>query len=149
MFVDGACSGNPGPGGWGAVLVCGEHRKEFSGSLDHTTSNRAELAAVLGGLHAIKKPVRVDIYTDSANVVGWLSLGWKRNDPEIRQYCAEIELVIASKGLTVTYHKVKGHNGHPLNERADQLAVAAIRCGPFGDEHKIPTGLWAGGGPEG
>ena len=126
IHTDGACSGNPGPGGWSAILTCGEHQKEISGGEPETTNNRMELTAVLKGLHALTKPCQVTIVTDSQNVIGWLSMGWKRNKPEIRQLCAEIDLVVASKQLTISYEKVKGHSGHPMNERADQLAVAAI-----------------------
>jgi len=126
IHTDGACSGNPGPGGWSAILTCGEHRKELSGGEPDTTSNRMELTAVLKGLHALTKPCKVTIVTDSANVIGWLSLGWKRKNAQIAALCAEIERVIEAKGLTVEFQKVAGHAGHPLNERADQLAVAAI-----------------------
>ena len=126
IHTDGACSGNPGPGGWSAILTCGEHQKELSGGEPETTNNRMELTAVLKGLHALTKPCKVTIVTDSANVIGWLSLGWKRKNAQIAALCAEIERVIEAKGLTVEFQKVAGHAGHPLNERADQLAVAAI-----------------------
>ena len=126
IHTDGACSGNPGKGGWAAILTCGEHQKELSGGLLETTNNRAELTAVLMGLDAIRVPCQVTIVTDSANVIGWLSRGWKRKNAQIAALCAEIERVIEARGLTVEFQKVAGHAGHPLNERADQLAVAAI-----------------------
>ena len=126
IHTDGACSGNPGKGGWAAILTCGEHQKELSGGLPDTTNNRAELTAVLMGLDAIRVPCQVTIVTDSANVIGWLSQGWKRKNAQIAALCVEIERVIEAKSLTVEFQKVAGHAGHPLNERADQSAVAAI-----------------------
>ena len=126
VHTDGACSGNPGPGGWSAILTCGEHRKELSDGEPETTNNRMELTAVLKGLHALTRPCQATIVTDSANVIGWLSQGWKRKNVQIAALCAEIERLIEAKGLTVEFQKVAGHTGHPLNERADQLAVAAI-----------------------
>lgn len=126
IYTDGSCSGNPGKGGWAAILTCGGHVKELSGGLESTTNNRSELTAVLKGFHALKFPCKVTIVTDSANVIGWLSQGWKRKNLEVRKLCAEIDLVIAAKGLTVSFEKVRGHSGHPMNERADALAQAAI-----------------------
>jgi ribonuclease HI len=126
MHTDGACSGNPGPGGWAAILVHGEHVKELSGGLVATTNNRAELLAVLNGLQALKVPCAVEVVTDSQNVIGWLRLGWKRRDPEIRKLCAKIDKLIEEKAPTILFRKVKGHSGEPMNERADQLAQAAI-----------------------
>jgi len=108
------------------VLTYGSVVKELSGSVIATKSNRIELMAVLEGLSAITKPCPVTIVTDSQNVIGWLSRGWKRKDPAINTLCAAIEVLIKAKGLTVSFEKVKGHAGHPMNERADQLAREAI-----------------------
>jgi len=126
IFCDGACQGNPGPGGWAALLSHGEHVKAVTGGLSHTTNNQMELMAVLKGLAALKEPCRVTVYTDSQNVVGWLAGGWKRKNSQVRELCATIDLLVASAGHQVAYEWVRGHNGHPLNEQADQLAVAAI-----------------------
>jgi len=87
-----------------------------------------ELTAVLKALRVITVPCQVKVVTDSQNVIGWLSMGWKRNDLVCAGLCAEIEAVIKAKKLTVSYEKVKSHSGHPMNERADQLAKAAIPC---------------------
>lgn len=126
MYTDGACSGNPGRGGWGVVLTCRDATRELSGWVRDATNNRMELRAVLQGLDALTAPCRVTVVTDSRNVVGWLSEGWKRKNPVIAALCREIEDVTRQKGLTVTYEWVRGHSGHPLNERADQLATEAI-----------------------
>ena len=125
-YTDGSCRPNPGPGGWAAILTCGEHQKEISGGHPNTGINQMELTAVLKGLHALTKPCKVTVVTDSQNVIGWLSQGWKRKHQTVQLICAEIDLVVASKGLTVSYEKVKSHAGHPMNERVDQLAKAAI-----------------------
>ena len=126
IYTDGACSGNPGPGGWGAVLVCGERRKELSGGKLGVTNNLMEVLAVFKALEALRVPCDVTVYTDSRNVVGWLQDGWRRNNLLIRQICATIDLLIAAAGHTVKFEWVKGHAGDPENERADRLATAAI-----------------------
>ena len=126
IHTDGSCRPNPGPGGWAAILTCGEHQKEIYGGEADTGINQMELTAVLKGLEALKKPCHVIIVTDSQNVIGWLLMGWKRKDAGVRRLCAEIETVIEAKQLIVEYEKVKSHSGDPMNERADQLAVAAI-----------------------
>jgi ribonuclease HI len=130
--TDGACSGNPGPGAWSVVFSIDDRTvAEFTGSAAATTNNRMELTAVL---EAIKRaPVGPDlvIATDSQNVIGWLTKGWKRNDAILTALSAKIDAAIAertaSEGGKVTFRHVLGHNSDPLNERADQLAKAAIR----------------------
>lgn len=126
VYTDGACSGNPGPGGWAAVLTCGEHEKHLSGGEPDTTNNQMELKAVLEGIRALKFPCSVTVVTDSQNVIGWLSQGWKRRNPQIVLLCRDIERAIKDGGHTVQFTKVAGHSGDRLNELADGLARAAI-----------------------
>ncbi|MBL0319591.1 MAG: ribonuclease HI [Alphaproteobacteria bacterium] len=135
IYTDGACSGNPGPGGWGAILKKGDTLKELSGGAVMTTNNRMELQAVIEGLKSLTRPCRVDIYTDSRYVsdgvekwlVNWKKRGWKSasGDPvkNIEQWKELHDLV---EMHTCKFHWVKGHNGHPMNERADELARGAI-----------------------
>lgn len=133
MFTDGACSGNPGPGGWGTILRYGEREKELSGGEKSTTNNRMELMAVIMGLKSLKEPCEVTIYSDSKYfidavekgwVYGWKKKGWMRNskDPALNSDLWQqiIELLAIHKCNLVW---VKGHAGHPENERCDQLAV--------------------------
>ncbi len=122
LYTDGAASGNPGPGGWGAVLKCGALRKELSGGFALTTNNRMELLAVIEGLRAIKwQDANVEIWSDSKYVVNTLTQGWKRkkNIDLWDRYDA------AAAGFNITFHWLKGHAGHPENERCDALAVQA------------------------
>lgn len=133
MYTDGAASGNPGPGGYGLILISGPHRKEFSEGFRLTTNNRMELLSVIVGLEMLKTPgCTVDVYSDSKYVVdaiekkwieGWIKRGWKNvKNPDLwKRY-----LVIA-KQHQVKFHWIRGHNGHPMNERCDELAVAASR----------------------
>ena len=123
MWTDGACSGNPGAGGWAAILKSGEREKEISGRLTNTTNNLAELMAVLKGLQAIKTSATVRIHTDSRLVVGWLRDKWRRNDTECGDLSAAIEREITAKTLTVEWVEVKGHSGDKMNERCDKLAT--------------------------
>lgn len=131
IYSDGACSGNPGPGGWGAVLICGQHRKEIFGGEAMTTNNRMELLAAISALDALKKKSRVDLWTDSvyvrSGITGWVH-GWKKNgwrtadkkpvkNVELWQRLDEL-----NRAHDVTWHWLKGHAGHPENERADALA---------------------------
>jgi ribonuclease HI len=135
LFTDGACSGNPGPGGWGALLRWNGHEKELSGGALETTNNRMELQAVIEGLKAVKKPGKVHVHTDSKYVMqgacewleGWKAKGWKtaskkpvKNDDLWR----ELDSLIRVHEVKWTW--VKGHSGHEENERVDKLAVAAI-----------------------
>lgn len=135
IYTDGACSGNPGPGGWAALLVHGKMEKELSGGEMATTNNRMELTAVIMALEALKKPCAVVVHTDSKYVMdgatkfmtGWLARGWKTADkkPVKNQELWE-RLNAAIRPHKVTWTWVKGHAGHAENERVDQLAVAAI-----------------------
>ncbi len=134
IYTDGACSGNPGPGGWGAILRYGEHEKELSGGDAETTNNRMEMMAVIQALEALKKPSEVKLYTDSTYVqkgvsewmAGWKAKGWPAKIKNQDLWKRIDSLVQTHK---VEFIWVKGHAGHPENERADQLAVAAIPRG--------------------
>jgi ribonuclease HI len=135
IVPDGAVSGNPGPGGWGVVLVFGEHRKELSGAEPNTTNNRMELRALIEGTRALKRPARVHVLCDSAYVVrahrdGWLERwqrnGWRNAAKKPVENRDLWEALLEAEGPhEVTFELVKGHAGHELNERADELAVAA------------------------
>lgn len=131
IYTDGACSGNPGPGGWGAILRYGEHEKELFGGEEETTNNRMELKAAIEALKALKKRSDVDLYTDSSyvqqGITEWIK-GWKaKNWPaKIKNQDLWKELDAEVEKHDVTFHWIKGHAGHPENERADQLAVNAI-----------------------
>ncbi len=135
VFTDGACSGNPGPGGWGAVLMSGAHRKELSGAEAQTTNNRMELSAAIGALEALKKPSVVALHTDSNYlkdgitkwIHGWKRNGWKTADKKpVKNEDLWKRLDLALKTHKIEWHWVKGHAGHPENERADELARMAI-----------------------
>ena len=135
VFTDGACSGNPGPGGWGAILMSGGHRKELRGSEADTTNNRMELSAAIGALEALKKPSTVALHTDSSYlkdgitkwIFGWKRNGWKTADKKpVKNEDLWKRLELALKTHTIEWHWVKGHAGHPENERADELARLAI-----------------------
>ena len=136
LYTDGACSGNPGAGGWGAILIYGEHRREFSGGEPQTTNNRMELTAVIEGLMKLKFHCRVDVYSDSAYTVngflqgwvyGWEKMGWKKADkkPVLNDDLWK-QLLALTREHEVTFHKVKGHADNPLNNRCDELARGAI-----------------------
>jgi len=131
IHTDGACSGNPGPGGWGAILESGAHRKEIKGGEAATTNNRMELMAAIEALNALKGPSDVDLYTDSSylrgGITSWIK-GWKRNGWRTadKKPVKNVELwqllEQAEERHTVSWHWVKGHVGHDDNERADELA---------------------------
>lgn len=132
IYTDGACSGNPGPGGWGAILMFGDTKKEISGGLDNTTNNIMELTAVIESLKILKRPCKVDLYSDSAYVVnaflqkwiyGWIKKNWKTagNDPVKNKELWQ-ELYGLTKIHDVTFHKVKGHADNEFNNRCDELA---------------------------
>lgn len=137
IYTDGACSGNPGPGGWGAVLIYGETKKEISGAQKETTNNIMEITAVLEALKLLKEECEVDIYSDSAYVVnafnqGWI-YNWQKNnwktaskDPVKNRELWE-ELYSLTKKHKVTFNKVKGHSTDELNNRCDYLATSAIK----------------------
>ena len=134
LYTDGACSGNPGPGGWGAILEYMGTEKELSGGEESTTNNRMELTAVIQGLDALKEPCVVELYSDSKYVIdglskgwaeGWRKNGWKKADkkPALNPDLWE-QLLKLVKQHDVRYHWVKGHAENPKNNRCDQLAVA-------------------------
>ena len=131
VYTDGACSGNPGPGGWGAILTFGDQRKELSGGEKDTTNNRMELLASISALEALKKPCRVHLHTDSNYlrdgimkwIHGWKRNGWKTADKKpVKNEDLWKRLDVAVARHTIEWHWVKGHAGHPENERADELA---------------------------
>src|SRR6202521_1602497 len=134
--TDGACSGNPGPGGWGAILTFKDHEKELKGGEPHTTNNRMELMAAIAALEALKRPCTVDLFTDSqyvrGGITGWIN-GWKRNGwrtaskQPVRNVDLWQRLDAALKQHRVRWHWVRGHAGHAMNERADEIAREAIR----------------------
>lgn len=132
IYTDGACSGNPGPGGWGAVLRYGGHEKELSGGEADTTNNRMELLAAIKALESLKRSCRVELYTDSQyvqkGVTEWLK-GWKAKGWPARIKNQDLwkELDKLLEKYDVSFHWVRGHDGHPENERADALAVKAIK----------------------
>jgi ribonuclease HI len=135
IHTDGACSGNPGPGGWGAILSFGATEKELSGGEAHTTNNRMELMAAISALEALKKPCRVDLHTDSQyvqnGIFGWIKKwktnGWRTADRKPVKNADLWQRLDAALGAhEIKWHWVKGHAGHELNERADVLARSAI-----------------------
>ena len=134
LYTDGACSGNPGPGGWGAILEYMGHKRELSGGELGTTNNRMELTAVIEGLKALKEPCIVELYSDSKYVidalqkgwaVGWRKRGWIKSDkkPALNPDLWEVLLNLADYH-ELHYHWVKGHADNPMNNRCDELAVA-------------------------
>lgn len=131
IYTDGACSGNPGPGGWGAILRYNGVEKELSGGEALTTNNRMEMLAAIRALEALKKPCKVRIHTDSQylqkGVTEWMA-DWKKKGwpAKIKNQDLWKELDALLGGHTVTFHWVRGHDGHPENERADALARAAV-----------------------
>ena len=134
IYTDGACSGNPGPGGWGAILMYGPHKKELSGGEPQTTNNRMELTGVISALRALKEPCVVELYSDSKYVIdalekgwakGWRARGWVKGDkkPALNPDLWE-QLLELCEYHTVNLHWVKGHASNPYNNRCDELAVA-------------------------
>ncbi|MGE4312666.1 MAG: ribonuclease HI [Pseudobdellovibrionaceae bacterium] len=132
IYTDGACSGNPGPGGWGAILAYNGSEKELYGGEPETTNNRMELMAAIKALEALTRPVKIELYTDSSYVQkgvmewmsGWKAKGWRTSDKKEvknRDLWEELDALVSKHD--VTFHWVKGHAGHPENERADALAV--------------------------
>ena len=134
IYTDGACSGNPGPGGWGAILMYGRHKKELSGGEAQTTNNRMELTAVISALEQLKEPCAVDLYSDSKYIIDALTLGWAKSwqakgwrkpdktpalNPDLWQRLLEL-----CDTHDVTCHWVKGHAENEFNNRCDQMAVA-------------------------
>ncbi|MGO9514310.1 MAG: ribonuclease HI [Steroidobacteraceae bacterium] len=135
LYTDGACRGNPGPGGWAALLIAGKQRKELSGAEADTTNNRMELMAAIGGLGALKRRCTVQLYTDSRYVLQgftewlphWKARGWRtasREPVKNKDLWEKLELCAAEQNIK--WHWVKGHSGHDGNEYVDQLANRAI-----------------------
>ena len=133
IFTDGACSGNPGPGGWGAILRYKAHEKELSGGEAETTNNRMELMALIAALEQLKEPCEIDLCSDSQYVINglqkgwaksWRARGWKKADksPALNSDLWA-RLLDLSEAHTIHYNWIKGHAGHPENERCDRLAV--------------------------
>lgn len=135
IYTDGACSGNPGPGGWGALLISGGHRKEITGGEAHTTNNRMELIAAIEALDALKFPCLVNLYTDSSYVkqgieswiANWKRKGWRTaGGKPVKNQDLWMRLEAAQSVHQVTWKWVKGHAGDPGNERADELARSGM-----------------------
>lgn len=143
LYTDGACRGNPGRGGWGAILVYGKYEKEMSGGAAETTNNRMELTAAIEGLSALKEDCKVTLYSDSKYVVdaflegwvyGWEKSGWRRGKEEVKNPDLWKKLLELTRRHVVTFVWVRGHNGHDYNERCDKLATAfadSIATMPF------------------
>lgn len=136
LYTDGACSGNPGPGGWGALLIYGKIEREISGGEPDTTNNRMELMATIQGLKQLKEPCAVTIYTDSKYVLqgftewlpGWKKRGWKTADKSpVKNVDLWQALEQAASTHQLQWHWVKGHSGDTYNDRVDALAVAAAQ----------------------
>ena len=137
LYTDGACSGNPGPGGWGAILLYGAHRRELSGGERSTTNNRMELTAVIEGLRLLKEPCTVELWSDSRYVIdaldkgwarSWQKLGWQKSHktPALNPDLWE-QLLSLCDIHAVRCHWVRGHAENPFNNRCDELAVAESR----------------------
>lgn len=137
IYTDGACSGNPGPGGWGAVLLYGVHKKEISGFVPDTTNNRMELTAAIQALAALKEPCKVDLFTDSAylcNAINkawlpnWQKNGWKNASKKPVENQDLWQMIVEQMSVhQVSFHKVKGHADNEFNNRCDALATGAVQ----------------------
>ena len=137
IYTDGACSGNPGPGGWGCILMYNQHRKESSGGALNTTNNRMEITAALEALKLLKEPCRVDLYTDSAYLCNalekkwldtWSKNGWKTaSKSNVENQDLWKELIVELDRHDVQFHKVKGHADNEYNNRCDKLAREAVQ----------------------
>lgn len=136
IYTDGACSGNPGPGGWGAVLLYGKNRKELSGFKEQTTNNEMELLAAVKALEQLKQKCRVNLYSDSSYLINafnenwietWKILGWKRKKDELKNRDLWIELDLLSQKHDIKWIKVKGHSDNKENNRCDELATNEIK----------------------
>ena len=137
IFTDGACKGNPGPGGWGALLRMGAHEKELSGSDPDTTNNRMEMTAVIRALRVLREPCRIALYTDSRYVIdgmtkwieGWKKRGWvNASKKPVKNADLWHDLIEAVRDHQIEWHWVKGHAGHAENERVDRLASDAAEA---------------------
>ncbi len=148
IYTDGACSGNPGPGGYGVILKHDQNEREISGCDPQTTNNRMEMMAVIVALRQIKKPCKIKIFTDSNYVLkgitewipGWISNNWvnSRKKPVLNRDLWQ-ELLNLSRPHRIDWHWIEGHKGHPENERCDQLARNAIRNCPQSKKSQGPT----------
>lgn len=137
LYTDGACSGNPGDGGWGSILIYKDNKKELSGGQKDTTNNIMEMTAVIKGLEALKRPCNVNIYSDSSYVVNtfekgwldnWMKNGWRTSDKkDVKNKDLWMKLYELSQIHNITFNKVKGHSDDELNNRCDELARAAIK----------------------
>ncbi len=137
IYTDGACSGNPGPGGWGAVLIYGDFRREISGAEANTTNNRMELTAAIKALESLKLPCAVELYSDSAYLINaykqnwltnWVKRGWLKADKKpVENVDLWKRLLELSALHTIAWHKVKGHADNPENNRCDRLATDAVK----------------------
>ena len=136
LYTDGACSGNPGPGGWGAILRYGTHERELCGGEELTTNNRMELTAVIEGLAALKEPCAVELCSDSTYVVNsvskgwvytWRAKNWQKGSNAVPNADLWQRLLPLLKKHKVNFHWVRGHDGHPENERCDKMAVACAK----------------------
>ena len=150
IFTDGACSGNPGPGGWGALLRYGDTEKELSGYCEQTTNNRMELLAAIYAIEALKRTSVGELTTDSSYVRdgitkwihNWKRNGWRKSNRkpvENRDLWERLDAAVASHDIE--WHWIRGHTGHAENERADRLAVDAIKKGQSGEVSSDPAGL--------
>lgn len=138
IYTDGACSGNPGPGGWGTILMYKDTKKEISGNKANTTNNVMEITAVIEGLKLLKEPCDVQIYSDSAYVInafnqhwieGWIKKGWQNSKKEpVKNKELWLELYSLVQKHNVKFIKVKGHSDNEFNNRCDELARKAISC---------------------
>jgi len=148
IYTDGACSGNPGPGGWAAVMLCGDHRRELSGFVPYTTNNRMELTAVIEAIKALKRPSVLTLYSDSTYVVnafekGWLSTwqrsAWRKSDkkPVLNSDLWE-ELLVESLPHTIKYVYVRGHENCVENNRCDEMARQQIQKNSKPGETALP-----------
>jgi len=136
LYTDGACSGNPGPGGWGAILRYGSHERELCGGGELTTNNRMELTAVIEGLAALKEPCAVELYSDSTYVVNsvskgwvytWRSKNWQKGGKAVPNADLWQMLLPLLEKHEVSFRWIRGHDGHPENERCDKMAVACAK----------------------
>lgn len=151
IYTDGSCLGNPGPGGWGAVIRIGDDIKEMSGGAPRTTNNRMELTGVITALNSLRGPHLVTLFTDSQYIVrafnerwiyGWKKRGWAKADGELKNKDLWQELYALTQKHTVTWMWVKGHNGNEYNERCDKLAVAAAK--KFSSDDTTPDFTYGG-----
>lgn len=136
IYTDGACSGNPGAGGWGAILMYGEAKKEISGFDENTTNNRMELTAAIKALELLKEPCEITLYSDSAYLVnsfekgwiyGWAKKGWRKSDGEVLNKELWQKLYSLNQTHKIIFIKVKGHADNEYNNRCDQLATGEIK----------------------